>query len=122
MKGRSYERRQSISQYGVARHPANCGEPRKVFKPVVMGMRIVGMAVLPVTRIQSCSQYRCHGANLGHVVGSGNGVVVGSAGHGVTSPYALFLAHVRQHRFDALFLDGLKGLQAACLSPCFVFT
>ena len=52
----------------------------------------------------------------------GMGVVVGSAGDGVTSPYALFLGHVRQHRFDVLFLDGLKGLQAACLSPCFVFT
>ena len=37
------------------------------------------------------------------------GVVVGSAGDGVTSPYALFLGHVRQHRFDAVFLDGLKA-------------
>ena len=98
-----YERGQSLSQYGVAKYPANSGEPRKVFKPVVMDMRIVGMAVLPVTRIQSCSQYRCHGANLGHVVGSGNGVVVGFAGDGVTSPFALFLGHVCQHQFDAVF-------------------
>jgi hypothetical protein len=87
-----------------------------------MDMRVLGVAVLPVTRIQTCSHCCCHSANLGHVAGSGNGVVVGSAGDGVTSPHAIFLAHVRQPRFDAVFLDGLKGLQAACLSPCFVFT
>ena len=112
MKGIPYERGQSLSQYGVARQPANSGEPRKVFKPLVMDLRIVGMAVLPVTRIQSCSQYRCYSANLGHVVGSGNGVVVGSAGDGVTSSQALFLGHVRQHQFDAVFLDGLKAYRS----------
>ena len=87
-----------------------------------MDMRVLGVAVLPVTRIRPCLQCRCRGANLGHVDCGGGRLVVGFAGDGVTSPHAIFLAHVRQHRFDAVFLDGLKGLQAACLSPCFVFT
>ena len=75
-------------------------------------MRIVGMAVLPVTRIQSCSQYRCHGVDLGHVDCGGGRLVFGFAGDGVTSPFALFVGHVCQHQFDAVFLDGLKAYRS----------
>ena len=73
-----------------------------------MGMRVFGMAVLPVARIRPCLQFRCHGVDFVHVDCGGDGLVFGFAGDGVKPAYALFLGHVCQHQFVALFLDVLK--------------
>ena len=76
---------------------------------MVMGVCIIGVLVLPVTCIQPFLQCLCHGVDLGHVDCCWDGVVFGFAGDDFTSPYTLFLGDVRQHQFDAVFLDGLKA-------------
>ena len=74
-----------------------------------MDLRALGVAVLSVTCIRPCLQCRCHGVDLGHVDCGGGRLVFGFAGDGVTSPFALFVGHVCQHQFDAVFWDGLKA-------------
>ena len=76
---------------------------------MVMGVCIIGVVILPVTCIRPCLQCLCHGVDLGHVDGCWDGVVFGFAGDGVKPAYALFLGHVRQHQFAAVFLDGLRA-------------
>ena len=89
---------------------------------MVMGVCIIGVLVLPVTCIQPRLQCLCHGVDIGHVDCCWDGVVFSFVGDDFTSPYTLFLGDVCQYHLAAFILMAFKGLQAACLSPCFVFT